>query len=63
MKELEEKVSRSASDNWSLERNRLKSIIEEKNQLIEKIKKDNEGHMSHFDSIRKEVSQSSSLKS
>lgn len=56
MKELEEKELRHSGENWYIERSRLKDIIEEKNQQLEKIKRDEELHRDHIDNIRREVS-------
>jgi len=55
MKELEEKELRHSGENWYIERSRLKDIIEEKNQQLEKIKRDEEMHRDHIDNIRREV--------
>ncbi|XP_046633192.1 trichohyalin-like isoform X2 [Daphnia pulicaria] len=54
MKELEEKELRHSGENWYIERSRLKDIIEEKNQQLEKIKRDEELHRDHIDNIRRE---------
>lgn len=56
MKEFEEKELRHTGENWYIERSRLKDIIEEKNQQLEKIKRDEEMHRDHIDNIRREVS-------
>lgn len=55
MKELEEKELHHSSENWFIERSRLKDIIDEKNQQIDKMKRDTETHRDHIDSIRREV--------
>lgn len=56
MKELEERDTRQNGENWYKERTRLKDIIDEKNQQIEKLKKDEETHRDHIDNIRREAS-------
>ena len=56
MKEFEEKELRHTGENWYIERSRLKDIIEEKNQQLEKTKRDEEMHRDHIDNIRREVS-------
>ena len=55
MKELEQKGQLQTSETWNVERGRLKNIIEEKTQQIEKIKRDEEIHRDHIDNIRREV--------
>lgn len=55
VKELEEKELRHSGENWYIERSRLKDIIEEKNQQLEKVKRDEEMHRNHIDNIRREV--------
>ncbi|XP_059351454.1 trichohyalin-like isoform X3 [Daphnia carinata] len=54
VKELEEKELRHSGENWYIERSRLKDIIDEKNQQLEKIKRDEEMHRDHIDNIRRE---------
>ncbi|XP_032785045.2 myosin-11 isoform X1 [Daphnia magna] len=54
VKELEEKELRHSGENWYIERSRLKDIIEEKNQQLEKVKRDEEMHRNHIDNIRRE---------
>nr|CAH0112438.1 unnamed protein product [Daphnia galeata] len=54
MKEFEEKELRHTGENWYIERSRLKDIIEEKNQQLEKTKRDEEMHRDHIDNIRRE---------
>ena len=58
VKELEEKELRYAGDGWILERTRLKDIIEEKNQQLERLKRDEEAHRDHIDTLRRDVSYS-----
>ncbi len=55
MKEMEEKETRHSGENWYIERGRLKDIIDEKNQQIEKMKKEEDTHRDHIDNIRREV--------
>ena len=55
VKELEEKELHHSSENWFIERSRLKDIIDEKNQQMDKMKRDAETHRDHIDSIRREV--------
>jgi transposase len=55
VKELEEKELHHSSENWFIERSRLKDIIDEKNQQLEKMKRDADTHRDHIDSIRREV--------
>ena len=55
LKELEEKETRHSTENWYIERSRLKDIIEEKNQQLEKVKREEETHRDHIDNIRREV--------
>ena len=56
VKEMEEKELRHAGEGWYLERSRLKDIIDEKNQQLEKMKRDQDLHRDHIDNIRREVS-------
>ena len=55
MKELEEKDLRQSGENWYKEKERLKTIIDEKTQQLEKLKKEEETHRDHIDNIRREV--------
>jgi len=53
---MEEKEKlRQQGDTGSRERTRLKNTIEEKNQELEKVKRDQEVHISRIEDMRREV--------
>jgi hypothetical protein len=56
LKELEEKVSRnSGSDNWGLERTRLRAVLEDKSLEVEQMKKEADMNADQMEHLRKEV--------
>lgn len=46
---------RNSGEPWYMEKKRLKDIIDEKSQQLEKLKREEETHRDHFDAIRREV--------
>ena len=55
VKEMEERQSRYTAESWVMERTRLKGIIDDKNQQLDMIKRDEEAHRDHIETLRREV--------
>lgn len=55
VKEMEDRQTRGGGDVWAAERDRLKEIIDDKVQQLERMKRDEEVHRGHMDTLRREV--------
>jgi hypothetical protein len=49
------KSNSDSAETWALEKNRLNAIIEEKNSIIEQLKKEQQNQLEQIDHMHKEV--------